>query len=120
MPFDTTKLNQPTVTVLSPTSSERGGGSEPVHIVIELVEPTPRQRRTGALVFWLLVLLLLATMAHADDQGVYYEHWSHTNGWHSETYRQGTTTDWRAYGPHGEQKHCHSYMAGSTRYTNCN
>jgi hypothetical protein len=32
----------------------------------------------------------------------------------------GHTTDWDAYGPRGEQKHCHRYYVGDTAYTSCN
>jgi hypothetical protein len=69
-----------------------------------------------------LALLLLATPAHAQaqDQSIHYDHWSDTNGWHGETFRQGTTEEDRAWGPRGERHTCRSYMVGSQRYTSCN
>jgi hypothetical protein len=45
------KSVNPTVTVLPPTPPERGGGPQRIHVVIELVLPTPRQHRIGGLVF---------------------------------------------------------------------
>ena len=38
MPFDTTKLRQPTVTVLPPTPPDRGDGPRRIHVQIEIVD----------------------------------------------------------------------------------
>jgi hypothetical protein len=75
--------------------------------------------RPGSLVVW-LVMLLLATVGHADTGGIHYDHWQDTNGWHGQTRSQGSTTDWDACGPNGQQRHCHRYYVGDTAYTNCN
>jgi hypothetical protein len=74
---------------------------------------------TGSLLGWLIVLLLITLAAHADNGGFRYEHWTDTNGSHGQTRRQGSTTDWSAYGPRGEQKHCHRYYDGDQPYSNC-
>jgi hypothetical protein len=88
MPFDTTKLRHPTVTILPPTPPERGEGPRRVHLVVEIIDrrqQSPRRGyRFGTLAFWLLVLAL-AALAHVDGQGIRYEHWQDTNGWHGET-----------------------------------
>jgi hypothetical protein len=125
---------QPKVTVLPPTitdsgirlppiSPERGGGGGPqrIRVEIEIIDrraPAPK-RRTGSLLGWLILLLLIALAAHADNTGFRYEHWTDTNGWHGETRTEGRTTDWDAYGPQGQQKHCHRYYVGDTGYTTC-
>ena len=76
MPFDATGLRQPTVTVLPPTPPERGGGPQRIiRIEIEFVErrATPAEHSTrvsyrfGTFTLWLLALLLLAALAHAQD-----------------------------------------------------
>jgi hypothetical protein len=134
MPFDNPKVRQPKVTVLPPsitdnvvhvppTPPERGGGPRPIHLQIEIIDrraPSRRDYRFGSFTFWLLVLLVLAALAHADQGGIHYDHWQSTDGWHGETRTQGTTTDWDAYGPKGEQKHCHRYYVGDVAYTTCN
>jgi hypothetical protein len=100
---------------------ERGGGPQQIRIEIEIVDrrAQPRRRSSIGLGFWLLLFLQLALAAHADDQGIHYDHWQDTYGRHGETRTQGSTTDWDAYGPRGEQKHCHRYYVGDTTYTNC-
>ena len=121
MPFDATK--QHTVTVLPSTPPEGGGGPRRIRIEIEIVDRRKSVRRPhgfGAVVAWLLVLLLLVLAAHADQGGIHYEHWQDTNGWHGETRTQGSTTDWTAYGPDGRQKQCHRYYVGDQAYTSCN
>jgi hypothetical protein len=126
MPFDATKLRDPRIAVLPPTEPPtgppEGGGPRRVVINIEIVQrpPAPSQRRGRdvlAVILWLLALIVLA---HADDGGMRYEHWQDTNGWHDETRTEGRTTDWTAYGPHGQQKHCHRYFVGDQAYTSCN
>jgi hypothetical protein len=129
---------QPSVTVLPPTitdsgirlppiSPERGGGGGPqrIHIDITITDrcaPAPR-RRTGSLLGWLLVLLLIAALA-AHAQPITYEHFSGRN-WRAETFRQGTVEDTRVYRQDGQQRHCHSYIPGgaqgvaSDRITTC-
>jgi hypothetical protein len=125
MPFDTgqlrrPKLRQPTVTILPPTPPERGGPRR-ITINIEIgrftnvSKPAPGHR-LGAFICWLILLLLFASLAHAQQ---HYEHWSDTNGWHGQTRSEGRTTDWDAYGPHGQQRHCHRYFVGDQPYTNC-
>jgi hypothetical protein len=73
MPFDTTKLRQPTVTVLPPAPPERGGGPQRVHIEIVITDqraPPRRGYRFGTLTLWLLVLALALALfgctAHAQ------------------------------------------------------
>jgi hypothetical protein len=121
-------FDKPTVTVLPPIPPEGGGGPQRIVVNIEIVDrravqDTLRRSRPGTVawvVFWLLVLIALA---HA--QPITYEHQQGPHGWHSETFRQGTVEDWRALGPHGEQRHCHSYVPGgaqghpSDRVTTC-
>src|SRR5215469_13765077 len=123
MPFDPTNWRQPTVTVLPPTPPKRGGGPQRIHIEIEIVDrraASPRRGyRPGRFTFWLIVLLLLAAMAHADN-GIRYDHWQDTtSGWHGQTRTQGTTVDWDAYGPNGQQKHCHRHIVDDTAYPTC-
>ena len=103
-----------------------------MHVQVELVQrKPPRPSRSGlwgaAIMVWLVVIVIVVmlllsgcTAAHADDSAFHYGHWSDTNGWHGETRRQGSTTDWTAYGPHGETKHCHQYFVGDQPMTNCN
>jgi hypothetical protein len=96
-----------------------------VHIDIEIVDRRSPPSKRSTFWFWLIVIMLLLAMAahaHADNNngGIHYDHWQDTNGWHGQTRTQGTTTDWDAYGPHGEQKHCHRYFVGDQAYTNCN
>jgi hypothetical protein len=127
MPFDTTKVRLPdNVVHLPPVTPERGGGGpQRIHIQIEIVDRrgtppgTGKGHRFGTVVLVLFWLLLLAALAHAEEGGIRYEHWTDTNGWHGETRTQGRTTDWTAYGPRGEQKHCHRYYVGDTAYTTC-
>jgi len=122
MPFDNpTKLRQPAITVLPPTGSPEGGGPRRVVINIEIAQrpPARSERRGGgvlAVILWLIILGLLASL-HAQQR---YEHWQDTNGWHGETRTEGRTTDWTAYGPNGQQKHCHRYYVGDQAYTSCN
>jgi hypothetical protein len=121
MPFDTTKLRQPTVTVLPPTPPERGDGPRRIRIEIEIVDrrqqSPQRGYRFGTFTLWLIVLLLLAALAHGQQR---YEHWQDiTSGWHGQTRTEGSTTDWDAYGPDGQQKHCHRYYVGDQPYTTC-
>jgi hypothetical protein len=114
MPFDPTNWRQPKVTVLPPTiidtgkgssigpiAPERGGGGpQRIRVKIEIVDrraPAPK-RRTGSLLGWLIVLLLVALAAHADNCGFRYEHWTNTNGWHGQTRQQGSTTTGRPMG----------------------
>jgi hypothetical protein len=134
MPFDSTKVRQPKITVLPPTITDNGirlppispdrggGGGGRVHIEIEIVDRRERgpSRRGGSFVFWLIVLLVIAALAHADNGAIHYDHWQDTNGWHGETRTQGTTTDWTSYGPQGQQKHCHRYYVGDQPQTTCN
>jgi hypothetical protein len=119
MPFDTTKLRQPTVTVLPPTPPERGEGPRRIVVNIEIVERrAPPQRRSSMLWWWLLLFLAIALAAHAEGQR--YEHWQDTTtGWHGQTRTEGRTTDWDAYGPDGRQRHCHRYYVGDQPYTTC-
>jgi hypothetical protein len=114
MPFDTTKLRQPTITVLPQT--ERDGGPRRIRVEIEIVDRRTPPRRRPSVLWWLLAFLLLALAAHAQP---HYDHWQSTDGWHGQTRTEGTTTDFDAYGPHGEQRHCHSYFVGDQRYTTC-
>jgi hypothetical protein len=107
MPFDTAKVRQPEITVLPPTiigrgsnlgpiPPERGGGPQRLHIEIEIIDrrqQSPgRGYRFGTFTLVLLVLLLLAVLAHADQGGIHYDHWQDTNGWHGQTRTQGSTT----------------------------
>jgi hypothetical protein len=64
--------------------------------------PTRRTGFLGALMWTLLALLLLGLVsAHAQDQSIHYDHWTSTDGWHGETFHQGTTEETREWGPHG-------------------
>jgi len=80
--------------------------------------PDVRRRRPGlvALVIELFfALLILASLAHADQNGLSYEHWQDsTTGWHGQLRRQGITTDYDAYGPDGRQ-----HVVGDAAYTTC-
>jgi hypothetical protein len=75
----------------------------------------PQVYRLGSFTFWLLMLLLVADAAHADQGGIRYEHWQDINGWHGQTRTQSSTTDWDAHAPRGEQKftpeECANYLA---------
>jgi hypothetical protein len=129
MPFDNPKLRvlPPTITGkgcnLAPLQPERGGGGpQRIHIEIEIIDRRganlrPTTSRFGTFALVLLVLLLLAALAHGQQR---YEHWQSTDGWHGQTRTEGSTTDWDAYGPRGEQKHCHRYFVGNVAYTTCN
>jgi hypothetical protein len=120
MPFDNaTKLREPNVTVLPPIPPERGGGPRRVHVVIEIVDQrrpsfTPVNTR---LIGWLIVLLLLASLAHAQQT---YEHWQDTNGTHGEIRREGDATTWTTYDRDGHQHTCHRYFVGDQPQTSCN
>jgi hypothetical protein len=57
-----------------------------------------------------VALLLLAAPAHAQDQGIHYDHWTSTDGWHRETMTQGDRVETRDYGPRGERHTCRSYQ----------
>jgi len=114
MPFDPTNWLQPNITVLPPTPPGYDGPRR-IRIEIEIVDKR-RPVRPFRLWPWVLLFILLAMAAYAQPR---HEHWQDTNGWHGETRTQGTTTDWDANGPRGEQKHCHRYMVGSTANTSC-
>jgi hypothetical protein len=124
MPFDNLRL-KPRITVLPTTTPpERGGGGpQRVHIEIEIVDrrqPPPRRYRFGTFTLWLIVLLVIAALAHGQPApGQRYEHWQDTNDWHGQIRTEGRTTVWDSYGPRGEQKHCHRYYVGDQPYTNC-
>jgi hypothetical protein len=135
VPFDNLRLKQPSVTVLPPTITDNGirlppvtperggGGPQRIHIDITITDrraPAPR-RRTGSLLGWIIVLLLIAALAHAQgDVGPRYDHWQDTTtGWHGETRTDGRTTDRDSYGPGGRQKHCHRYFVGDQPFTTC-
>jgi hypothetical protein len=138
MPFDTTKLRQPTVTVpgrvtvLPPTPPERSDGPRRVHIQIEIVDrrTPPRRRRSSIGVWWwLLLFLLLALAAHAQPtqwqsyrEGFVtrYQGTDAQGGtWTGQSYKQGFTTYSDFYGPHGETQHCQSYKLGGQTITSC-
>jgi hypothetical protein len=128
MPFDTTTLHRPPVTILPPQPPERGGGGpQRIHIQIDIVDrrsqpgPRPRFGMLKLLLVLILLVMLFGCQAHAqpNDGSIHYDHFQDTNGWHGQTRTQGNTTDWDAYGPHGEQKHCHRYLVGDTAYTSC-
>jgi hypothetical protein len=110
------KLREPRITVLPPIPPERsGGGPQRIVVNIEIVERRAAQNilsghRLGTVAWVVIWLLVLIALAHA--QPITYEHQQGPHGWHSETFRQGTVEDWRALGPHGEQRHCHSYVPG--------
>jgi hypothetical protein len=72
----------------------------------------PLKRRTGSLLGWLIVPLLIALAARLSLR---------TLDRHQRLARPdpaaGSTTDWSAYGPRGEQKHCHRYYDGDQPYS---
>jgi hypothetical protein len=116
MPFDPSNFKLPANVVhVPPVTPEHGGrGPQRITINIEITDRRQRSpsRRSGFgtvawVLFWLFMLIVLA---HA--QPITYEHQQGPHGWHSETFRQGTVEDWTALGPHGEQRHCHSYVPG--------
>jgi hypothetical protein len=127
MPFDSTRLRQPTHVVHVPPVTPEGGGGRPVRIVlnIEIVGRrgsqnilTPRSRlgTVAWTVFWLIALVVLA---HA--QPITYEHWTNTTtGAHGEVRRQGDTTDWTSYSADGPHQHvCHQYFVGDQAQISC-
>src|SRR5262249_43818100 len=67
--------------------------AEPIRLVIniETVQPPPaRPQRPGmGIVAWAIVLLLLASLAHAQPR---YALWQATDGWRSQTWTEGCTT----------------------------
>lgn len=73
-------------------------------------------RLIGTFIGWLFVLLLLAGLAHGQT---HYEHWQSEDGWHGETHTDGRTTDWDAYGPNGQEQHCHREYVGDTAHVRC-
>jgi hypothetical protein len=99
---------------------ERGGGPQRIHIIIDVHLPVPPrpQPRLWPWPFWLVLAgILIAASAHA--QGIHYDHWTSTDGWHGETMTQGDRIETRDYGPHGERHTCRSYMVGTQRDTSC-
>ena len=132
MPFDTTTIRRPTVTVLPPSPPERGDGPRRIVINIEIVDgrKTVSQRyRFGAFTLWLLALLLLAALAHAQpttwqsyQQGFMtrYQGTDAQGGqWTGSSYKQGFTTYFDATGPHGEHQRCRSWQQGWQTFTEC-
>jgi hypothetical protein len=128
MPFDdTTTRRAPHVTILPPTPPEHGKGPpQRIHIEIELVDrrqSPPGGYGLGVFAFWLFVLFALAALAHAQtpqpDQRWHYQHFQGLGGWHGETRSQGTTSDFDAYGPGGQHRHCHRYYVGDQPITTC-
>ena len=92
--------------------------------------PVPRRGyRFGTLTLWLILLLLLAALAHAQPtqwqsyrEGFVtrYQGTDHRGGtWTGSTYKQGFTTYSDFYGPHGEAQHCRSYELSGTVHTDC-
>jgi hypothetical protein len=116
MPFDP-KGFTPDVTVLPP--SEGGGGTPRVTINIEIVARPQPARQRARIWPWVLLFLALAAAAGHAQPPIAYEQYQGRD-WHGETMRQGTTTDTRLYREDGTTLlHCHSYMVGSSRYTQC-
>jgi hypothetical protein len=120
MPFDPSNFKLPANVVhVPPVTLEHGGrGPQRITINIEVVDRRTAENifsghRLGRCVLWLLGLLLLAAIAHA--QPITYQHQQGPHGWRSETFRQGTVEDWTALGPHGEQRRCHSYVPGGAQ-----
>lgn len=66
MPFDATKLRQPTVTTLPPRPPARGGGPRRIHLVIEIVNQPAQRTRRPSIGLWLLFFLALIAIAHAQ------------------------------------------------------
>ena len=98
MPFDSTSLRRPTVTILPPTPPERGGPQR-IHVQIEIVDRRAQapQRR-------------LTRYQGIDGNG---EPWTGTS------YQSGFMTYFDANGPHGEQQHCRSWQQGWQTITEC-
>jgi hypothetical protein len=138
MPFDTTKLRQPTVTLLPPTPPERGGGPQRIHIEIEIVDfqaqHQPRRYRFGTVTLTLLIIVLLATLLGCTAVHAQPSNWrSYREGfmtryqgtdrdggqWTGQSYKQGFMTYFDANGPHVEQQHCRSWQQGWQSFTDC-
>ena len=81
MPFDSTKLRQPTITVLRqhrPNVATAHGIS-----ALRLRLSTGGTMRRGvasASGHGLLLFVLLVLAAHADQGGIHYDHWQDTDG----------------------------------------
>lgn len=114
-----------------PPPPEPGGGPR-VRIEIEIVQRTPpakpRGYRIGTITLGLIVILLWASLAHAQTWSQYrlggttYMQGTDQNGgsWTGQQYRLGGTTYGSFTGPNGESRNCSSYRLGSTTYTDCN
>lgn len=109
---------------LPPKPPRRDGGPHRVVINIDLVpvvRPAPGVwqpfwRPVRGLVLFVLFTALLLAAVHGQPA---YEHWQGPDGWHGQVRQEGRTADWDAYGPRGEQRHCHRYFVGDQSYTTC-
>ena len=92
--------------------------------------PVPRRGyRFGTLTLWLILLLLLAALAHAqptqwqsyESGGTrYYQGTDRYGGsWAGMSYQQGFTSYFDASGPDGQQQHCRSWQQGWQTFTEC-
>jgi hypothetical protein len=83
----------------------------------------------GSFTLWLLVLLLLAALAHAQPtQWQSYREGFLTRyqgtdaqggSWTGMSYQQGATSYFDASGPDGQQQHCRSWQQGWQTFTEC-
>jgi hypothetical protein len=92
--------------------------------------PSPtRGYRFGTLALWLLVLLPLASLAHAQpanwmsyQQGGtrYYQGTDIQGGqWTGSSFKHGTTTYSDFTGPDGQHQHCTIYRLSSETFADC-
>jgi hypothetical protein len=126
VPFATNenRLDHVPITLWPPS----GPGGEPpgrpvrVWVQIEVCQRRkPARRRLWP--FWAaligLWLLLGSAMGQSAPDGI-YDHWQDTRtGWQGQVWSDGRTTDADAYGPRGQQQHCHTYTSGKDRHTTC-
>jgi hypothetical protein len=90
-----------------------------LHLKIEVCQRAGAPRRFGWRRTLLIVLGLLlgSALAHGQPR---YEHWQDSRtGWQGQARTQEGTTDWDAYGPNGQQRHCHEYTSGNDRHMTC-
>jgi hypothetical protein len=95
----------------------------PVFILLQ------RGYRLGALTLWLLVLLLLAALAHAQPTNwqsyqlgptTYYSGTDANGGqWTGKSYEQWGTRFYEFTGPGGQTQHCRAYALPGVRNTEC-
>jgi hypothetical protein len=125
------KVTAPETGAPPPTPPERPGGRPVIRVEIEInqggvarVKPGYSGRVVLAAVIWVIVLLILATLARAETwtsrRDGFMTRYQSDDGGTAQSYQQGFMTYYDQTLPDGSVRHCESYQQGFQTVLRCN